>query len=156
MMAVQQALADCQMVVPMLSCQSFWNPSCTNLWNPSWSWMIPYTEPLQLHRLCTTSLRVTHLLPRIMAQTHSVFSSVADVDGCPDHSSVTLVWLCLNMVIHSHIYFTAVKHCFHIVLKIYNGLLPLVHLQPIKIVSLHTAVLWCYKSGAAMLTMLQH
>jgi hypothetical protein len=51
-------------------------------------------------------------------------------------------------------HFTTVKHCFHTVLKVYNGFLPLVHLQPIKIVSL--LFFGATESGAAMLTLLQH
>jgi hypothetical protein len=34
MMAVQEALADCQMVVLVLSCELFWNPPCTNFMKP--------------------------------------------------------------------------------------------------------------------------
>jgi hypothetical protein len=67
--------------------------------------MIPYAEPWLMHRLCTTSPIVTHLSPRIVADS-LVFPSAVDVDGCPDPSSVTLVRRCLNMVIHSH-----TRHC---------------------------------------------
>jgi hypothetical protein len=34
MMAVQEALADWQMVVLVLSCELFWNPPCTNFMKP--------------------------------------------------------------------------------------------------------------------------
>jgi hypothetical protein len=32
---------------------------------------------------------------------------------------------------------------FYIVLKVYDGFLPVIHLQPTEIVSLHPALLWC-------------
>jgi hypothetical protein len=74
------------------------------LWNPSQSWMISWAEPWLMGRWCAASSIVTCQLSRIVAQTGSIFSSVVDVDQRPDSSSsVTLVWLFLNMVIHLYI-----------------------------------------------------
>jgi hypothetical protein len=59
-------------------------------------------------------------------------------------------WAWLSICTH----FAAVKQCFHIVLKVCDGFLPLVHLQPTKITSLHAAFLWCIrKAGGATLTL---
>jgi hypothetical protein len=43
------------------------------------------------------------------------------------------------------------KHCSHIVLKVFDGLRPLIHLLTTKTGSLNVALLWCKQSGAAMI-----
>jgi hypothetical protein len=45
--------------------------------------------------------------------------------------------------LYIHTYYVVAKHCFHIVLKVCNGFIPLVHFQPTKIILLHTALLQC-------------
>jgi len=39
-------------------------------------------------------------------------------------------------------HFALVKHCFHVVLRVFNGFLSLAHLQPKEGVSLHAALVW--------------
>jgi hypothetical protein len=46
-----------------------------------------------------------------------------------------------------HTYYAAAKHCSHIMLKVFDGFLPLIHLQPTKIRSLHAVLLWCHGKG---------
>jgi hypothetical protein len=54
-------------------------------------------------------------------------------------------WAWLSICAH----FAAMKQCFHIVLKVCDGFLLLVHIQPTKITSLHAALLWCVRKAGS-------
>jgi hypothetical protein len=72
-------------------------------------------------------------LSRIMALILSLLPSVADSDGRPDCTS-TVTHELSRTWLSTHTHFTPVNHCFHILLNAYDGFLPLVHLQPTKII----------------------
>lgn len=91
---------------------------------------------------CATSVIVTDRLCRIMA-----LSSVVLMDRCViilhQHELCDCFWKWISICAN----FAVVKHCFHIVLKVCDVFLPLVCLQPITIVSLHSALIWCGKQS---------
>jgi hypothetical protein len=106
-------------------------------WNPSQSWMIPR----QMHRWGTTSLIITCVnYPELW-------------HGLIQHFRLKCMWTGDMIVLHQwHLcgncstwlststYFAVVKDCFYTVLEVCNILLPLVHLQPSKIIPLHAAL----------------
>ena len=85
----QKALAECQIGAFVLSYKVFGNP---------------LAEPCIIWRWLATSSVIACRLFRIKTQTSLMFSSVQDVNGCPDLSSlVTPVQPFLKMVSHSYI-----------------------------------------------------
>ena len=85
------------------SASCFGTHHAETLWKPSRLLLISCLEPWLMFRCCATSSIVDRRLSRIMAQTHSMFSSVVDVDGHPDRSSsATILRLFLNTVIKSY------------------------------------------------------
>lgn len=92
--------------------------------------MVSWPEPWLTCRWFATSSVALQLL-RIIVWTCSVFS--VRVDCCP--IILHLLHLCYSFgtgqSIHTH--YALVKHCSHIMLKVYDGFLPLVHLQPPKL-----------------------
>ena len=84
---------------------------------------------------------------RTMSRTRSVLSSVVAVDGRPAPSScVSLVRTFFNFLsIRRHP--VAAKHCSRIVLKVFDGFLPLVHLQTTKNGSLNASRPWCKRKA---------
>jgi hypothetical protein len=110
-------------------------------WNRSQSLMIPRTEPVLKCWWCATSVIVTTQIFRIMAQARLMFFSLVHVDWCViillhchwlDH-----FWRWLSICTDV----SSAKHHFHVVLEVFDGFLPLVHLQPKQIVSLYSSLL---------------
>jgi len=120
----QKALAECQMVAFVLSYNVFGKA---------------LAEPCIIGRCLAISSITTCRLFRIKAQTSWMFSSVQDVNGCPDLSSV--VTLVQSFFKDGKPFIHSAKHCSHIVLKLYHWFLPMIHLQLTQILSMHS--IWC-------------
>lgn len=102
-------------------------------------WMTSWAEPWLMYMWRTTSSIGTWLF-RNMVWTRSMFSWIENMDRClHGSSSVTLL---LNMGSHSQT-LHSVKYCSYRKLKFYHWFLPLLRLQPTKILSLHVAPLQC-------------
>lgn len=132
---VQQSLAYCQNLRFIFLVSSFRTHLAQTFWNRSQSSMTAW-EDAPVHRYLQnpgTDAFNIFLYTECGWVTWSFFISEFG-DG---------FWKRLTI----HTYFATVKHCCHIVLNISGGFLPLVHLRPIKIVLLNSALLSCTRKG---------
>jgi hypothetical protein len=135
---IRLVLALCQTVAFMLFCElfSYWHILYLK---SSLLRMTSRAEPRLMYMWGTTSSIGTWLFRNIVWNC-SMSSRIENMDRClHGSSSVTLL---LNMGSHSQT-LHSVKYCSYRKVKFYHWFLPLVHLQPTKIISLHVAPLHC-------------
>jgi len=136
----------CQIVTRLCLCSSvicFGPHLAETLCTPSWLFIISCTEPWLMLR-CATFVNQLSVIQNRGVDSFNVvcccgrgWASISFIsDTC------ATVFEHENPIRHSAV----VKHCSHIVLKVCNRFLPLVHLQSTEIVSLHD-VLWCIRTA---------